>query len=72
MALRVGRDLIEAHGKIPKSGRSLLIEHSPRLQPADYRRILTTGAKRVGTTPDFGSGPVAPLAAIQAAVPEHN
>jgi subtilisin family serine protease len=51
---------------------ALLLEHNPRLMPADIRRILTASAKRLGPgerDDDFGSGLIDPLKALQMADP---
>src|SRR4029453_14067337 len=51
---------------------ALLLERNPKLTPADIRRILTTGAKRLGPgagDANFGPGLIDPLQALQLADP---
>jgi hypothetical protein len=60
LAATLLKHMIEAHGKIPKTGRSLLIKRRPRLKPADYPPYTDDKCKRAGTAPNFGCGPVEP------------
>jgi subtilisin family serine protease len=46
---------------------ALLLERNPKLTPEDVRTVLTTSAKKLGASTDFGSGLVNPLKAIQTA-----
>jgi len=51
---------------------AMLLERNPKLTPADIRRILTTSAKRLGSSArddNFGSGLIDPLQALQLADP---
>jgi len=46
---------------------ALLLERNPKLTPDDVRTILTTSARKLGASTDFGSGLVNPSKAIQTA-----
>jgi Subtilase family len=51
---------------------ALLLERTPKLTPADIRRILTASARRLGTgdrDDNFGAGLIDPLKALQLAEP---
>jgi subtilisin family serine protease len=46
---------------------ALLLERNPKLTPEDVRQILTSSARKLGVSTDFGSGLVNPLRAIETA-----
>jgi hypothetical protein len=46
---------------------ALLLERNPKLTPDDVRKILTTSARQLGSTTDYGAGLVDLAKAVQAA-----
>jgi subtilisin family serine protease len=46
---------------------ALMLERNPTLTPAQVRKILSAGAKRLGPSDEFGAGLVDPVRALKLA-----